>query len=63
MTTSDKPTLADLKRLRLQINRLNFARVELSLAGHLTDNQSCDLLDLVDSLEDRFIALTNLRKA
>jgi len=61
--TTTKPTAADLKRLRLQIDRLNLARVELQLAGHLTDDQACDMLDLVDTLEDRFIALTNIRFA
>lgn len=63
MTDDTKPTFLDLKRLRLQIDQLNIARVELQLAGHLTDNQACDMLDLVDALEDRFIALTNLRNA
>ncbi len=47
----------------MQIDRLNLARVELQLAGHLNDNQACDLLDTIDALEDRFIALTNLRNA
>ena len=58
-----KPTALDLKRLRMQIDRLNLARVELSLSGHLTDNQACDLLETIDALEDRFIELTNLRNA
>jgi hypothetical protein len=58
-----KPTALDLKRLRMQIDRLNLARVELSLAGHLTNNQACDLLEAIDALEDRFIELTNLRNA
>jgi len=58
-----KPTALDLKRLRMQIDRLNLARVELSLAGHLTNNQACDLLEVIDALEDRFIDLTNLRNA
>ena len=58
-----KITAADLKRLRMQIDRLNLARVELSLAGHLNDNQACDLLDTIDALEDKFIALTNARNA
>jgi hypothetical protein len=58
-----KPTASDLKRLRMQIDRLNMARIELSLAGHLNDNQACDLLDTIDALEDRFIDLTNLRNA
>mgnify|MGYP006943412346 CR=1 FL=1 len=63
MTDDTKPTFLDLKRLRLQIDRLNLARVELSLAGHLSDDQACDLLDMVDALEDRFITLTNLRNS
>jgi hypothetical protein len=58
-----KPTALDLKRLRMQIDRLNLARVELSLSGHLTDNQACELLETIDALEDRFIELTNLRNA
>ena len=58
-----KPTALDIKRLRMQIDRLNLARVELSLSGHLTDNQACDLLETIDALEDRFIELTNLRNA
>ena len=58
-----KPSALDLKRLRMQIDRLNLARVELSLSGHLTDNQACDLLETIDALEDRFIELTNLRNA
>lgn len=63
MTDDTKPTFLDLKRLRLQIDQLNLARVELSLAGHLSDDQACDLLDMVDALEDRFITLTNLRNS
>jgi hypothetical protein len=65
MTTNNtvRPTAHDLKRLRLQIDRLNMARVELCLAGHLTSNQECELLDTVEALEDRFIALTNIRNA
>ena len=58
-----KPTALDLKRLRMQIDRLNLARVELQLAGHLTTTQACDLLETIDTLEDRFIDLTNLRNA
>ena len=58
-----KPTASDLKRLRMQIDRLNLARIELSMAGHLTDDQGCDLLDTIDALEDKFIALTNARNA
>jgi hypothetical protein len=58
-----KPTALDLKRLRMQIDRLNLARVELQFAGHLTNNQACDLLEIIDTLEDRFIDLTNLRNA
>jgi hypothetical protein len=58
-----KPTAYDLKRLRLHIDRLNIARVELSLSGHMTDDQSCDLLETIDILEDRFIELTNLRNS
>jgi len=57
------PTAHELNRLRLQIDRLNLARVELSMAGHLTDDQNCDLLDTIDALEDKFIALTNARNA
>ena len=56
-------TTHELNRLRLQIDRLNLARIELSMAGHLTDNQGCDLLDTIDALEDKFIALTNARNA
>lgn len=56
-------TAHDLKRLRLQIDRLNLARVELSLAGHINDDANCDMLDTIDALEDRFIALTNARNA
>lgn len=56
-------TAHDLKRLRLQIDRLNLARVELSLAGHISDDANCDMLDTIDALEDRFIALTNARNA
>jgi len=52
-------TKTDLLLLRAKIDSLNDARVELSTAGHLTNNQEIDLLDTVDALEDRFIALTN----
>ena len=57
------PTALELKKLRIQIDRLNEARIELSMAGHLTDNQNCDMLDTIDALEDRFIALTNAHNA
>ena len=56
-------TKTELLLLRAKIDSLNDARVELSIAGHLTNNQEIDLLDMVDALEDRFIALTNSLKA
>ena len=58
-----KPTALELKKLRIQIDRLNDARVELSMAGYLSDDQNCDMLETIDALEDRFIALSNLKNA
>jgi hypothetical protein len=52
-----------LKALRKQIDKLNDARIALQMSGSLTDNQSVDLLEIVEALEDRFIAETNLANA
>jgi hypothetical protein len=60
---NEKPTALELKNLRIQIDRLNEARVELSIAGYLSENHNCDILETIDALEDRFIALSNLKNA
>mgnify|MGYP003650615672 FL=1 len=52
-------TTQALKALRKQIDKLNDARIALQMSGSLTDNQSVDLLEIVEALEDRFIAETN----
>lgn len=56
-------TTQELKNLRNHIDCLNITRIELSLAGYISDDHSCDLLNVVDALEDRFIALTNAQTA
>jgi hypothetical protein len=56
-------TTQALKALRKQIDKLNDARIALQMSGSLTDNQSVDLLEIVEALEDRFIAETNLANA
>jgi hypothetical protein len=56
-------TTQALKALRKQIDKLNDARIALQMSGSLTDNQSVDLLEVVEALEDRFIAETNLANA
>jgi hypothetical protein len=47
------------KSLRRQIDRLNEARIDLQMSGHLTDDLSVTLLEAVEALEDRYIALVN----
>jgi hypothetical protein len=52
-----------LAALRAQIDNLNEARIALQMSGNLTDDMACELLEIVDALEDRYIALVNKANA
>ena len=56
-------TTAEIKAFRKQIDQLNKARIALQMSGSLSDNQSVDLLEIVEDLEDRFIDVCNKARA
>ena len=57
--STHKHTAHELKALRRQIDKLNRSRTDLFLFSYMTEEQNLEMQDIIDALEDRFIALTN----